>query len=376
MPSEEKLSDLFLTKLELYNFRNYHHLILDEITPLTLLVGENAVGKTNIIEAIQLITELKSFRASHKEELIHWGEQNSQVNAHFTNNSRLLEIKLQVSEEERVYTLNGKKKRIQDLKGVVPSVTFCPDDLTLVKGSPEKRREGFDSLGLQLSKNFYSVRSDYQRLIKQKNQALKEDMPAAFIESINDVIAKVGAQYIIHRLTLIDKISPFIKRHYSNISSSKDNFSLQYTFSWEGAPSNLISLDKEDLTARYREALTSHLPQEQEVHRSKYGPHADKIDFYLDEKNALQFASQGQQRSIVLAYKLAEVDLIQEVLHQKPLLLLDDVMSELDEGRRAAFTKLIQQGIQTFITTTNLSYFEEDTIRKARVLHLPLKGNE
>ncbi|MBQ9020674.1 MAG: DNA replication and repair protein RecF, partial [Eggerthellaceae bacterium] len=338
----------------------------------------------SIIEAIQLMTELKSFRATSADQLIQWGKDNSVVKMQVSDGSRFIEEELHIQEGKRKYYLNQKSKKIQDLKGFLPAVVFTPDDLNLIKGSNSKRRDSIDSLGVQLSKNFYVVRSDYQKLIKQKNQALKDGISSSVIESINEVLAKVGAQYIHHRLTLLDIFVPYLESFYSSISNEKEKLQLRYepSFSEEVFSSWPCSalVNKDEIQEKLFTSLIAVLPDEIDSKRSKVGPHADKLNFNisLDSdtfNNAEYYASQGQQRSIVLAFKMAELQTIQNRLHQRPVLLLDDVMSELDEKRRLQFMELIGEDIQTFITTTNLSYFSDDIIKGARIYNLPLENN-
>ena len=153
---------LRLRELTFRNFRNYDHIHLDEIAPVTVFIGENAVGKTNIIEGIELLTSFQSFRHASPKQLIQDGFEESLLNAHITDEYRSLLIELSISENHKAYKLNGKKKRASQLKGTLPSVVFTPDDLMLVKGSQSIRRAEYDSLGSQLSENYGVIRRDYE----------------------------------------------------------------------------------------------------------------------------------------------------------------------------------------------------------------------
>lgn len=372
---------LKITALTLNNFRNYNNLVLKPLGDISIFVGENAIGKTSIIEAIQLLTELQSFRAIHASELINWDKEEASVLIEISDGQRQLEEQLIIQNNKRQYFSQNKSKRIQDLKGLLPAVVFTPDDLDLVKGSYSKRRDALDNLGIQLSKNFYSVRSDYQKLIKQKNQSLKDEAEKTFIESLNEVLVKVGVQYIMLRFTLLDSFCPYLKQYYQGITDGKEDISLQYQLSWGSDYIHDFSqVNKDVLTQEFIEALESNLEKERDSKRCKIGPHADHADFFIkpaseeNYRNASIYASQGQQRSVVLAFKMAELKTIQEILQQKPVLLLDDVMSELDEARRSMFMELIQGDIQTFITTTNLAYFNDSIIDQADIYTLPFKG--
>lgn len=361
--------NLRVTSLTLHNFRNYQRLVLEDISDLTILVGPNAIGKTSIIEAVQLVTSLKSFRATHVSQLVTWGNDNAFISAVFSNRQRYLEEKMEIKNNKRTYLLNGKSRHVKDLKGLVPAVIFTPDDLELVKGSNSVRRASLDDLGSQLSKNFYAVKNDYQKLLRQKTQALKEDATNDFLFSINEVLAKVGAQFFVHRRTLCEKVSPFLEQAYQSIVQSEEDLKMHYVSRWIEEH----TIAKSDIEKQLLSQMNSVIDEERVRKKNLVGPHTDEILFLLNGQNSLHFASQGQQRSIVLAYKIAEANTIQDVLGQQPVLLLDDVMSELDESRRLSFMEFVQQDRQTFITTTNLSYFNDDLIARANVYQLPFE---
>ena len=294
-------------------------------------------------------------------------------------------MRLTIENGKRSYQLNGKNKRIQDLKGLLPAVSFSPDDLELVKGSNSIRRDAIDGIGSQLSKNFYKVKSDFTKLIKQKNKALKDELPDVFIDSIDELLVRVGTQMMSHRMVIIEKMHTEFLRFYQEISGGREKIDIIYIPSWIQTAHtsslqseeelfafgvNSSSFDRDEMKILFSRALQENRAQERARMKSIIGPHNDKIYFLLNNRNALHYSSQGQQRSIVLAFKLAEASVINEVLHQKPVLLLDDVLSELDEKRRQYFLEFISEDIQTFITTTNTEYFNKKIMAQAEMVHL------
>jgi DNA replication and repair protein RecF len=365
-----------LDSIRMHSFRNYEDAAINTLGNLTIFCGQNAIGKTSILEAIQLVTALKSFRTSQSAQMIHWGMDSADVAAHIIGNGRSLDMELSIEQGRRSYRLNGKGKRIQDLKGILPAVSFCPDDLHLVKGPDSARRTAIDDIGSQLSRNFYAVKSDYEKLLKHKNQALKNESDDFFIDSIDDVLVRVGTQFLSHRMVVIDKMQPFFSDFYRDITGGSEEVSFSYHPCWddESASGGEIPFvfDKEIVVSKYETMLKAKRERERIRKKSLVGPHADNVSFLIDGHNAMHFASQGQQRTIVLAFKLAESATIQSTLHQKPILLLDDVMSELDEQRRGYFLDFISNDLQTFITTTNMEYFKKEMIGKADVYRLPL----
>lgn len=339
----------------------------------TIFVGPNAIGKTNLIEAIQLCTACASFRNPRPAHLVRFGAEQASSSALLSDGSRLLELELRASKLGRAYFLNGKKKTANSLKGILPAVLFCPDDLNLVKGSSSIRRNQLDQLGSQVSSSYNSVLRDYMKIVQQKNRYLKEEVTHSYLTAINEVLARVGAQLFMLRIHLVKELIPYVNECYRGISSSKDEIALSYIPSWEQdcpTASFTMDFDRTLVEKRLLEVLASRSDEEHRRHRSLFGPHADKVLFSINGKDASLFASQGQQRSIVLALKTAEVLLVRDRLNQNPVLLLDDVMSELDENRRHAFMGSIPAEVQTFITATTKDYFDQVSLSEADVVDL------
>ena len=380
---------LHIESLVFRNFRNYETLVLGGLGEITVLVGQNAIGKTNIIEGVQLLTALTSFRHATRDQLIRHGSESARLEAAVSDGNRALEITLALDDKSRKYQLNGKAKRPGDLKGLVPSVIFTPDDLDLVKGSRTGRRAALDTLGSQVNKNYYALRRDYEKVIRHKNRLLKDEADPALVEAINEMVVTCGAQLVCYRTALFARLVPHIVEKYRQISQGREMLSAVHVPSWArpaatanaaGSPPAFVVPSPEEHTPLQRDeareslarALHERAGEERRRGRAVVGPHADEITFLLDSQDASLFGSQGQQRSIVLAYKLAEAAVIEEVLEQKPVLLLDDVMSELDGTRRAALVEAMERGSQTFITTANLAYFDRDMLNRSNVVSLPL----
>lgn len=366
---------LVLGSFALRNFRNYKAFDLEEIGMLTVFVGPNAVGKTNIVEGIQLVTALSSFRHPSLDQVVRRGAESARVDARIGDGSRQLDLALLIEEGGRRYLLNGKPKRTADLKGLIPAVAFTPDDLELVKGSQSTRRSALDALGSQLSANHYLIKKDYEKVVRFKNRLLKEEAAPALVESIDESLLTAGAQLAWYRSSLFAKLAPLMAAQYASITGGRERLDAYYIPSWEtceGEKPATFSFTRDEARAQLAAALAARRADERARRRALVGPHADRIEFFIDGCNAAAFGSQGQQRSLVLAFKLAEVHLIQDILQQQPVLLLDDVMSELDADRRRALMGFVAGDIQTFITTTNLSYFDRDLLDRARVVKLPV----
>ena len=367
---------LSIQHIQFLNFRNYDSFDLDGIGPITIFIGQNGVGKTNVIEGIQLLTSLASFRHATFDELMKEGEESGFLKAWMTDEKRNLTVGMTLQDRRRTYSLNGKKKLPSDMKTILPSVVFTPDDLMLIKGPQTNRRMALDALGSQISEPYKAVKRDFETILRQKNALLKQDDPQPLLESINDVFLTCASQLTLYRIYLFAKLMPSIIEHYTTISHSKESPSMSYIPSWIDDDSYLpieeiADISKSDIREKLDIAIQSHADEERARKRAVIGPNTDKVMFYLDGRNATSFASQGQQRSLVLAWKLAEIDLIRDTLGLQPILLLDDVMSELDESRRNALTTCIEAASQVFITTTNLGYFDKAFLTRSQCVKLP-----
>lgn len=375
---------LRITNINFKNFRSYEEFSLSDLENLTVIVGQNAVGKTNIIEGIGLLTSLTSFRSATSAELLKNGTDFGRIFIDVTDGNRQLRIELLIKKGKRSYKLNGKPKRITDLKGLITSVTFTPDDLELVKGSHGKRRRSIDILGSQLNKNYYQITKDFEKVIRHKNKLLKDDASKDLIDSINELLIKVGAQLVVYRSTFFQRLLERMGPLYSKITGSGEELTGSYTPSWileddqqnevlDSQTPKRVEITKEEAIFQLSDSLKRLQSREISRNRTLIGPHRDHIDLFINGMNSSIFASQGQQRSIVLAWKLAEAQTIEDMTGQLPILLLDDVMSELDEVRRQSLVNFLSDEIQTFITTANINYFDEEILSRANVIKIPFE---
>lgn len=358
------------------DFRSYEQFLLEDIGGLTLIVGPNAVGKTNLLEGVQLVTACSSFRNPTPRHLVRNGAAAGMFQAGLSGDGRKLDVELRVSRETREYLINGKKKRPRDVRGMLPSVLFSPEDLELVKGSQSFKRAQIDQLGSQLSANYHAVRKDYEKILRQKNRYLKENVAPLFLQSINEVLSSVGAQLYRLRCDMLAALSPYLEERYQEIAGAGESVHLSYIPSWQRKAFDLESepsvepVDRTTAQQCLLQTMERNADREHERRVSLFGPQLDLIEFYLDGRNAQQFASQGQQRSLVLAFKMAQVALIRDRLGQEPVLLLDDVMSELDASRRDALFSLITGSTQTFVTATNAESVSSELLRGARIVEI------
>lgn len=370
---------IYARTLSVTEYRSFPSFELDLAHGVTVLVGHNAVGKTNLVEALQLLTSGRSFRKPSPRELVRAGGTRCSMKLTLEGEGRVIDMGCVVEDGKRSFMRNGKRCRAAGVRGVVPSVLFCPDDLDLVKRGARLRREALDGFGIQLNESYAQLASTYERTVEQRNSLLKEPFCTRdLLDAWNDSIASTGAALTVHRLALLSRIREHLIDVYAGLSGG-EAVDVSYVPSWGASdaitPSPAADASSradriEAVRARIAAALGERAGEELRRGITLVGPHRDEIAFTIDGRDARTFASQGQQRSLVLAWKIAEVEVTREILGRPPLLLLDDVMSELDETRRQAFLGLVGGGVQTVITTTNLGYFDDSALERAKVVKI------
>jgi DNA replication and repair protein RecF len=357
---------LFVRYLELREFRSYEHFVLEPDEELTILVGPNAAGKTNIIEAVELLTAAASFRRPGWAEVVRWGAEEASAHMRAEGDGRVLEVDMVASSTgRRLYRVNGKlRRRVSEVAGILPRVVFTPDDLRIVKDSAERRRSAVDSVGDQLSPAYRTSRIEFERILKHRNRLLRDEPPDEMLEVWTSRLIESGVLFSGHRKRLFDRLSRRMSEVYRMLSAGEELVAT-YVPSWE-----MVSPSAQDSHTSMSNALRVKGREERARGMTLVGPHRDEIGLGIDGRDARSFASQGQQRTIALAWKLAEVGVITEIAGQPPVLLLDDVMSELDAQRRHALARFVGDAAQTLMTTTNLGYFDEALVRRAKVVNL------
>lgn len=358
---------LLVTRLSLADFRSFERLELEPSPTVTVLVGPNAVGKTNTVEALQLLTSGASFRRPSPRELVREGEKCARIDARLEGDGRVVELRCDVTREPsaRRFSRNGKRCQAADMPRDLMSVLFSPDDLALVKGSARLRRDELDAFGRQANRGYANVLAAYQRSVEQRNRLLRDEYPdPSLLEAWDASVALGGATLLAARLRLFSRLAEKVAAAYAAIAGGEELACTYDCTLGEGCE----GMGRDELRDLMLERLAASRAEDLRRQRTCVGPHRDDVVFTVGGRAARTFASQGQQRSVVLALKMAEVELAGEILGSRPVLLLDDVMSELDERRRAAVVEFVGGGIQTLITTTNLGYFSPELLDAAEVV--------
>lgn len=389
---------LVLQQLQLYNWKNIASATLEFSPAATILYGPNAAGKTNIIEAIHQCTTGVSFKHTPAAACISQGASRCSATATLIDAARTITLACKVEaptpitssehvpipRAKRTLFANGKPARPYTLSAYAPSIVFTPDDLQCIKQSAKVRRDEFDVFAKTITREYQHIYTTYTRCVEQRNTLLKQlishDVRAAWDESF----MRGAAALMYARMRLLERLYTHITDVYRTIAPS-ETLTYQYVPSWLRLPAHVAPaisklthtpfLPGQTPTKDELYTLFSTLqPQVQNLEAQRMqtllGPQRDDVQFFINGMDARTCASQGQQRSIILAIKIAQVLLTHEIHGFYPILLLDDVMSELDELRRNTIFSLIHNGIQAIITTTNLGYFSPEIQARAKVVDL------
>lgn len=342
---------MILHKLELFNFRNYRYQDIEFSPDRNLITGRNAQGKTNLLEAVYFLSYLKPKRAPRLRDLVLQGEQQCSVRGLLEDEGQKVTIKIALSPGGRDIELNGQKvDQMSRARGVLKCVLFAPDDLYLVKGEPSRRRdfmdESLEALGPQSA-----VLGRYRHILRQRNALLKhwEQQGSGAEEALapwTEGLIEEGAKIILARTDMVERMREQVSAAYEEIAGDgkQVDFSYAGSFEAEGGESGVADA--------MREALRRAAREERRIRTTMVGPHRDEVSITLEGREARYNASQGEQRTLAYSMRVAQLRYIEAVTGKRPVLLLDDVLSELDEARRGKVLELAGRGNQAVITAT------------------------
>lgn len=344
---------MWLQHLSIKTFRNYKETTIDFDPKLNVFLGQNAQGKTNMLEAIYFLALTRSHRTRTDKNLIQFEKEQLQLSGVIQKKTGIVPLEIDLTPKGRITKVNHlKQARLSDYIGHMNVVLFAPEDLQLVKGSPSVRRKFIDMELGQIKPIYLSDLSTYNHILKQRNTYLKstQAIDETFLSVLDDQLVEYGCRVMIHRLDFIKNLESFACKKHFEISDQLEKLSIKYL-------SSVNFSDKNNLAESFKKALEKSRSRDLLKKNTSIGPHRDDILFFINGIEA-SFGSQGQHRSLVLSIKLAEIGLMESVTNETPILLLDDVMSELDNTRQLKLLETISQNIQTFITTTSLNHLQ------------------
>jgi DNA replication and repair protein RecF len=360
-----------LDSVRLSHYRNYDALELSFSEKTNVLIGENAQGKTNLLEAIYVLALAKSHRTTHDKELIGWDQETARVEGRVVKRTGSHVQEIVISGRGKKAELNHlEQRRLSDYVGALNIVLFAPEDLHIVKGSPQVRRRFLDMEIGQVSPVYLHELSQYLKVFQQRNALLKQlsmkGGDETFLGILTEQMITLAVKIVHRRHHFMAQLEKWARPIHDGISRGQEELALIYRSDTFGSE----LLDVEGMTASYTQKFGK--IKENEIRRgvTLFGPHRDDFGMEVNGRNVQTYGSQGQQRTAALSLKLAEIELIHEEVGEYPLLLLDDVLSEFDDHRQTHLLDTMQQKVQTILTTTSVDGIAHETINQAKLFHV------
>ena len=339
-----------INNLKLVNYRNYDSLLVDFNKNINLILGKNGQGKTNIVESLTLMSIGKSFRTNRDRELIKFGSENLYAGCSFSRNGIDKKIEVVVTKDKKGIKVNGVSiKSIQELLGNLNVVVFSPEDLKLVKDGPRERRVFIDKEISQIMPRYYRILTNYNKILNQRNKLLKlHKVDASLLEVYDCTLAEFGGEIYLIRMRFIEKLSEISNKLHKSLTSEKENLTIKYK--------NQLDIDTStpllEIRNQMMDKLMSSREQDMMNRNTKIGPHRDDLGIFINDIDVRLYGSQGQQRTASISLKLSEIELIKRELGDYPVLILDDVFSELDQNRQKMLVEKLKD-IQMFVTSAD-----------------------
>ena len=345
-----------LKTLQLENYRNYEAVTLNCHPEVNILIGENAQGKTNLLESIYVLALAKSHRTSNDKELIRFNSEYAKIEGELSYRHGTMPLTMYI-------TKKGKQVNV---------VLFAPEDLNIVKGSPQIRRRFIDMELGQISAVYLNDLAQYQRILKQKNNYLKQlqlgqKTDKTMLEVLNQQFAQYALNVTLRREQFIEELEALAQPIHAGITNQRETLSLKYLPSIKLSDT---SKNKSELLDEVITLLNEYQQREMDRAVCLYGPHRDDLGFNVNDMDAQTYGSQGQQRTTALSIKLAEIELMNIEVGEYPILLLDDVLSELDDSRQTHLLSTIQHKVQTFVTTTSVDGIDHEIMNNAKLYRI------
>lgn len=358
---------MYIESLKVKNYRNYDELDIQFENKVNVILGENAQGKTNIMESIYVLAMAKSHRTSTDKDLIRWDEEYAKIEGRIVKRNSTIPLELTISKKGKKARCNHiEQQRLSQYIGNMNVVMFAPEDLHLVKGSPQVRRRFIDMEIGQVSPLYLHEYSQFVKIMQQRNHYLKmlqtrKQTDLAMLDVLTEQFILYAVKIIQKRFQFLTLLKKWAGPIHSGISRNLETLNIQYKPSVDVSESMDMSKMIEEYNAKYAKM------KQREIERGTtlFGPHRDDLVFIVNGRDVQTFGSQGQQRTTALSLKLAEIELIYSEIGEYPILLLDDVLSELDDYRQSHLLNTIQGKVQTFVTTTSVEGIDHVTLREA-----------
>lgn len=360
---------MFIETIKIKNFRNYQNLDLSFNKGLNIIYGNNAQGKTNLLESIYVLGLTKSHRSFIDNNLINNESSEAVISGKIFNNKIPSNLEITISDSKKLKIDSQKITKLSEYISKMPIIIFYPEDLELVKGSPSIRRRFLNLELSQLYSTYYNILNDYNKLLKMRNDYLKkiankEKYDQNYLDILNEYFIDKGILIYRMRNKFINKLNESSPNIFKSITGL-EKFNIKYKTSIE-----VNNKTNEEIKVEFKNKLEKLYNSEIKFRATLVGPHRDDIEFYINEDNIKNFGSQGQQRIAILSVKLSEIDIFKNYKNTTPILLLDDIFSELDNKKKNNLLKYIKNNIQTIITTTDLNSINKKIIAKSKLIQI------
>ena len=353
--------------LRLTNFRSYSSQELDFDDNVNIIIGKNGEGKTNILESIYVLSLTKTNRYGVEDNLIKFGEELAKIEGIIRIDNLIKKQEIKISKNKKQTFINNKEiRRIRDYISNFCVISFTPDDLEIVKGSPNTRRNMINIDISQLQNSYISYLNEFNQIIKIRNEYLKKmnlngNSDIRFLDVVNESMIEKGIKIYEYRYNFFKRLNQLLPKIYKKLSNL-DNLQIKYETNID-----LDEFDIEKVKKSYENKLKKNFKVELMQGVTLIGPHRDDFSFNLDGIDMKNFSSQGQQRLAVIALKIAEIYLFKEEKDDYPVLLLDDIFSEIDSKKRNRIVSFLLKDIQSIITTTDINDIDEELVKKAHI---------
>ncbi|PLT29497.1 DNA replication/repair protein RecF [Peribacillus deserti] len=363
---------MHIEQLHLTNYRNYADLDVSFENKVNLILGENAQGKTNVMESIFVLAMAKAHRTSHDKDLIRWDEEYAKIEGRVKKRNSSIPLELTISKKGKKARANHiEQQKLSQYVGNMNVVMFAPEDLHLVKGSPQVRRRFIDMEIGQVSPVYLHDMSQYQKILQQRNHYLKllqikKTSDTAMLDVLTEQLIEYAVKIVAKRFHYLSLLQDWAYPIHSGISRGLETLKIEYISTVNVSESMELSKMKSEFEEKFDKINT----REKERGVTLIGPHRDDLIFHVNGRDVQTFGSQGQQRTTALSLKLAEIELIHSEIGEYPILLLDDVLSELDDYRQSHLLNTIQGKVQTFVTTTSVEGIDHQTLKEASAYYV------
>ena len=362
---------IFLNNLKIYNFRNHKSFEIDLNEQRAIVLGCNGVGKSNLLESVEVLSQLKSNRALSDKDLI---ENDSDMAAifgqiDFTDN---LKVNLFRKGAKKIYVNDSLLKKQTEIQNYIRSVCFCSNDIYIVKSEPGYRRSWIDKVVSQLEPVYVELIHRFNRLLKQRShfwrsESFQKDVSSEVIESFDIQMSLISTRIFRRRRRALSKIKPYVEYWHNHLSKSKEKIGINYL-------SGLENINQEEEEEVIRKKIVEQLQRQRSIEaltgKCNFGPHRDDIEFLINNISIRKYGSSGQQRTFILALKMAELDLLRNMINLPPLLILDDVLAELDITRQNLLLNSVGKDSQCFISATHLDKFNQSFLSSSQMIYL------